>query len=73
MSPPDVYLTSTFGYCFLNPSITAWNDVCSSPAQIAIIESEPLTSSFPPELLLVAVAAASAGGGSECQGDGQRR
>ena len=53
LSPPDVYLTSTFGYCFLNPSITAWNDVCSSPAQIAIIESEPLTSSFPPELLLL--------------------
>src|SRR5436190_17133911 len=52
LSPPDVYLTLTFGYFALNPSITAWNDVCSSPAQIAIIESEPLTSLFPLLLLL---------------------
>src|SRR4051812_37142203 len=51
LSPPDVYLTLTFGYCSLNPSITAWNDVCSSPAQIAIIESEPETSLLPLPLL----------------------
>ena len=38
MSPPDVYLTSTFGYSSVKPSITAWNDSCSSPAQIAMTE-----------------------------------
>src|SRR6186997_1402138 len=47
LSPPEVYLTLTFGYCSLKPSITAWNDFCSSPAQIAMIEIEPVTSSLP--------------------------
>src|SRR5512133_195356 len=53
LSPPDVYLTLTFGYFSLKPLITAWNAFCSSPAQIAIVESEPVTSSLPPPLLLL--------------------
>ena len=47
LSPPDVYLTVTFGYSSVKPSITAWNDACSSPPQIAITESAPVTSSLP--------------------------
>src|SRR5262245_56245875 len=47
LSPPDVYFTSTFGYSSLKPSITAWNDACSSPPQIAMIEIEPVTASLP--------------------------
>src|SRR5262245_34738917 len=47
LSPPDVYLTSTFGYLSLKPLMTCWNDCCSSPAQIAMTETEPETSSFP--------------------------
>ena len=51
LSPPDVYLTVTFGYFAVKPSMTAWNESCSSPPQVAITEIEPVTSVLPPELL----------------------
>src|SRR6266511_4290217 len=47
LSPPDVYLTLTFGYFSSKPSITAWNDVCSLPAQMAMTDTFPLTFSLP--------------------------
>ena len=42
-SPADVYVTETPGFTFLNPSITAWNDFCSAPVQIAMTAIFPLT------------------------------
>src|SRR6266511_48645 len=47
LPPPDVYLTLTFGYFSSKPSITAWNDVCSLPAQMAMTDTFPLTFSLP--------------------------
>src|SRR5262245_47141980 len=47
LSPPDVYFTVTFGYSSLKLSMTAWNDSCSSPPQMAMIEMFPVTSSLP--------------------------
>ena len=71
LSPPDVYLTLTFGYFSSKSSITAWNDSCSSPAQIAIVEIDPETSSLPeaPSSSVVATAAC----GCEGQRGGERR
>ena len=43
LSPPDVYLTVTSGFCSLKPSITAWKDSCSAPVQTPITEIEPET------------------------------
>src|SRR4051795_4382129 len=49
LSPAGLYFTLTFGYCFLNPSMTAWKDFCSSPVQMP-------TSEMLPETLLAALA-----------------
>src|SRR5215217_3151833 len=44
LSPAELYFAFTFGYAFLKASRTAWNDFCSSPAQIPRMLIEPLTS-----------------------------
>ena len=44
LSPAEVYLTFTSGYCSLKASITAWNDLCSSPVQMPTTETLPETS-----------------------------
>src|SRR3954454_9251911 len=42
-APAGVYLTVTFGDCFLNPSSTAWKFFCSSPVQTPVNEMVPET------------------------------
>src|SRR4051794_8778408 len=43
LSPAGLYFTVTLGCVFLNPSITAWKDFCSSPVQMPTIEMLPET------------------------------
>src|SRR3954453_9816220 len=53
LSPLELYLTVTFGYCVLHTSSTAWNDFCSSPVHTPVMLTFPLTSLDPDELLLL--------------------
>src|SRR4051812_10045705 len=65
-SPAGVYLTVTFGYCFLNPSSTAWKFFCSSPVQTPVNEMVPETfvsaAVDPPPAAAVEAGAAGGGG-----------
>src|SRR5436190_13797694 len=49
--PAEVYLTWTFGYCWLKALITAWNAVCSGPVQMPTNEIDPDTELVEPPLL----------------------
>ena len=75
LSPPDVYLTSTFGYCSLKPSITAWKFSCSSPRPDRHDRDRPadVLASPPLERPTAVVVAAATARGDECEGADDQR